>query len=320
MTSDAVGTGPAGGGALADGASEGTPAGPPSGCRSVVVVGLGVMGGSVAKAVRARAPELPVYGVDSDDATVRSAARDGVRPAPGLAARDTESAVVVFATPLDATTSLLRAEAQSWRSALLATDVAGLKAPVLQAAAAAGPTAKRAETVFAGSHPMCGSERSGYGASRGDLFEGARVWLCPLPGGKAALDRAAAFWRWLGGVPETVTAERHDRTMAWASHLPQLTAWALAQALDDAGLAPGDLGPGGADMTRLAASSPKTWAPLLAAAAREDAEALRALEARLADLRKTLERLGSADAASASGPAALARAVGTAREWPARRR
>lgn len=316
MTSDGVGAGPAGGGAPADGVPPAVPAGPPPGCRSVVIVGLGVMGGSVAKAVRGRAPELLVYGVDSDDAAVRLAAQDGVRPAP----RDTESAVVVFGTPLDATTSLLRAGAASWRSALLATDVAGLKVPVLQAAAGAAPTAEGTETVFAGSHPMCGSERSGYGAARGDLFEGARVWLCPLPDGKAALDRAAAFWRWLGGVPEIVTAERHDRTMSWASHLPQLTAWALAQALDDAGLAPEDLGPGGADMTRLAASSPETWAPLLAAAAHEDAEALRALEAHLANLRKTLKRLEPAHPASASDSTALARAVETAREWPARRR
>lgn len=320
MTNEGVGAGPAGGDVLADGAPPAVPAGPPPGCRSVVIVGLGVMGGSVAKAVRGRAPEFPVYGVDSDDAALRLAAQDGVRPAPGLAGHETENAVVVFATPLDATTSLLRTEAASWRSALLATDVAGLKAPVLQAAAAAAPTAEGAETVFAGSHPMYGSERSGYGASRGDLFEGARVWLCPLPGGKAALDRAAAFWRWLGGVPETVTAERHDRTMSWASHLPQLTAWALAQVLDDAGLAPEDLGPGGADMTRLAASSPETWAPLLTAAAQEDAEALRALEVRLASLRKTLKRLAPADPASASDSTALARAVETAREWPARRR
>lgn len=300
---------------MTSGAASAEPSGPPPGCRSVVIVGLGVMGGSVAKAVRRQAPDMPVYGVDPDHEAARLAALDGVRPAPALAACRTTGAVVVFAAPLDATVSLLRAESSSWTGALLATDVAGLKLPVLAAAEAAG----EGEPVFAGAHPMCGSERSGYCASRHDLFRGARVWLCPLPGGKAAEARAAAFWRWLGGVPKTVAADRHDRTMSWASHLPQLTAWALAQTLDGAGVAPNDLGPGGRDMTRLAASSPETWAPMLAAAAREDAAALQALEARLADLRKTLQRLErERGAGSVESRAALARAVDAAREWPAR--
>lgn len=299
---------------MTSGAASAEPSGPPPGCRSVVIVGLGVMGGSVAKAVRRQAPELPVYGVDPDPEAARLAALDGVRPAPALAACRTEGAVVVFAAPLDATVSLLQAEASSWRRALLATDVAGLKLPVL-AAAEAG----EGDPVFAGAHPMCGSERSGYCASRHDLFRGARVWLCPLPGGEAAAARAAAFWRWLGGAPKTVAADRHDRTMSWASHLPQLAAWALAQTLDGAEIAPNDLGPGGRDMTRLAASSPETWAPLLAAAAREDAAALQALEARLADLRRTLQWLGRERGAdSVESRAALARVVDAAREWPAR--
>lgn len=305
---------------MTSGESSAGPLGPPPGCRSVVVVGLGVVGGSVAKAVRRRAPELPVHGVDPDRETVRLAARDGVRPAPALAACKTEAAVVVFAAPLDATVSLLRAEARSWGRALLATDVAGLKLPVLAAAEAAG-RGRGGDPVFAGAHPMCGSERSGYGAARHDLFHGARIWLCPMPGGNAAAARAVAFWRWLGGEPREVAADRHDRTMSWASHLPQLAAWALAQTLDGAGIAPPDLGPGGRDMTRLAASSPETWAPLLEAAAREDAAALRALETRLADLRKTLERMGrERRAGSAGSRAALTRAAGTAREWPTRRR
>lgn len=312
---------------MTSGASLAERSGLPSGCRSVVIVGLGVMGGSVAKAVRRRAPELPVHGVDPDREAGRLAALDGVRPAPALAACPTDGAVVVFAAPLDATASLLRAEASSWRRALLATDVAGLKLPVLAAAEAAGegaaadgPEAGGSAPVFAGAHPMCGSERSGYGAARHDLFNGARIWLCPLPGGSAAGARAASFWRWLGGEPKTVAADRHDRTMSWASHLPQLAAWALAQTLDGAGIAPSDLGPGGRDMTRLAASSPETWAPLLDAAAHEDAAALQALEARLADLRRTLQRLDRERRPGSVGSrAALGRVVGSAQEWPARR-
>lgn len=296
----------------------------PAGCRSVVVVGLGVMGGSVAKAVRRGVPGAPVYGIDPDEGARDLAARDGVRLAEGLAECSVEGAVVVFAAPLDATVALVESEAPLWSRAALVTDVASLKAPVAAAArrgaerAGAGGSqsaevAPGAGQVFVGAHPMCGSQRSGYAASRADLFDGAPVWLCSeahisrgpasraraptrppdalpsVPGARSALDRAAAFWRLLGGAPRRVSADAHDRAMSWVSHLPQLVAWALAGTLEDAGFAPSDLGPGGREATRLAGSSPEMWGPLLNAAAKEDAAALAALEARIARLRRIVE-------------------------------
>ncbi len=260
--------------------------------RSVVVVGLGVMGGSVAKAVARRAPGVPVFGVEPGAESARAAARDGVRLVGDLGECSLEGGVVVFAAPLDQTVALVRETAAVWSEAALATDVASLKVPVL---AAVG----RGE-VFVGAHPMCGSERSGYGAARADLFEGVDVWLCPGDGGggadgtgeagaESAADRASAFWKLLGARPRTIAADRHDRLMAWASHLPQLLANALAAALDEAGLGRDMLGPGGTDMTRLAGSSPEVWSPLLKAAATEDARALRSAEARIATIRRALE-------------------------------
>lgn len=296
----------------------------PAGCRSVVVVGLGVMGGSVAKAVRRGTPDAPVYGIDPDEGARALAARDGVRLAGGLAECAMQGAVVVFAAPLDATVALVESEAPLWSRAALVTDVASLKAPVATAArrgaeragALGGQSAEvvpGADHVFVGAHPMCGSQRSGYAASRADLFDDAPVWLCseaPVPnasasparaptgppspppsepGAQSAFDRAAAFWRLLGGTPRLVSADAHDRAMSWVSHLPQLVAWALAGTLEDAGFAPSDLGPGGQSATRLAGSSPEMWGPLLNAAAKEDAAALAALEARIAALRRIVE-------------------------------
>ena len=272
----------------------------PAGCRSVVVVGLGVMGGSVAKAVRRGAPDAPVYGIDPDEGARDLAARDGVRLAGGLAECSVEGAVVVFAAPLDATVALVESEAPLWSRAALVTDVASLKAPVAAAArrgaeragALGGQSAEFAPgtgQVFVGAHPMCGSQRSGYAASRADLFDGAPVWLCSEAPVRSAFDRAAAFWRLLGGTPRRISAAAHDRAMSWVSHLPQLVAWALAGALEDAGFAPSDLGPGGQEATRLAGSSPEMWGPLLNAAAKEDAAALAALEARIARLRRIVE-------------------------------
>ncbi|MYH53427.1 MAG: prephenate dehydrogenase/arogenate dehydrogenase family protein, partial [Gemmatimonadetes bacterium] len=145
--------------------------------RSVTVVGLGVMGGSVAKAMARRAPAVPLFGVEPDAGRARAAAGDGVRIEPDLPECRLEGGVVVFAAPLDATVALVGDTAAVWSGAALATDVASLKAPVMAAAGRGG-----GHNVFVGAHPMCGSERSGYAAARPDLFEGADVWLCPGDG------------------------------------------------------------------------------------------------------------------------------------------
>ena len=110
-----------------------------------------------------------------------------------------------------------------------------------------------------------------------------------MAGRRSALHRASAFWRLLGARPRTIAADRHDRMMAWASHLPQLLANALAAALDEAGVGHEMLGPGGRDVTRLAGSSPEMWLPLLDAAAAEDARALRSVETHLSAIRRALE-------------------------------
>ena len=279
--------------------------------RTVAVVGLGVMGGSVVKALARRAPQARVFGIDPDDESAALAARDGVTIVDRLEDCELGGATVVFAAPLDVTSALVRAAAGSWSAAALATDVASLKVPVLEAAR----QAPAGGGVFVGAHPMCGSERSGYAAAHADLYEGADVWLCPVRGDGAAggdqrgdspLDRAHAFWRLLGARPRTIAAAEHDRTMAWASHLPQLLASALALSLDDAGVARRDLGPGGRGMTRLAGSGTAMWLPLLEASRDQDARALRALEEQVAQLRRTL---------SAGDMAALARLMDRGSTW-----
>ena len=276
---------------------------PPELARAVTVVGLGVMGGSVVKSLRRRHPEVPVHGIEPDPCSAELAAGDGVRLADSLERCPLAGGVVLFATPLDTTASLVGETAPVWSEAGLATDVASLKVPVLEAAAAHGASAAR---TFVGAHPMTGSERSGYAAARADLFEDADVWISPcasvgVDGGpgvaKAEADahahavrRASAFWQALGARPRVVGAEEHDRAMSWASHLPQLVASALAATLADAGIPRTALGPGGRDATRIAGSSPGMWTPLLRAAAAADARALAALEERIGTVRRMLEQ------------------------------
>lgn len=235
----------------------------------VAVLGLGVMGGSLARAL-APLGIVEVRGWSPRE-TERTAALDAgvVHHAPEHWEEAVENALlVVLATPLAAVCDLLPRVARAAPGAVL-TDVASLKAPV-QAVARRSGLADR----WVGSHPMAGSEGRGFARSSPELYRGARIWLVADEEAREPAGRVAAFWRALDGEPVEVGAEAHDRLMALASHLPQLVSNALARTLEEADVAPEELGPGGRDMTRLAASSPGMWADLLEQAPRELPEGL----------------------------------------------
>lgn len=233
--------------------------------QTVAVIGLGLMGGSLCRALKAL-PEPPrVLGADVAPIHGTRALADGSVDRFDLDPLSIASGadVVVYATPMGVTLSLVREHAARWDPSALVTDMVSLKSPVLRVADRAGGGER-----FVGAHPVCGGEGSGYDAGRSDLFRGASVWLCSGPEVDTSLrSRAEAFWTAIGARPQWIGPGEHDERMAWVSHLPQLVANALAGALDAAGYHPDDLGPGGRDMTRLAASNPEMWKDLLEASA-----------------------------------------------------
>ncbi|MEQ8331189.1 MAG: prephenate dehydrogenase/arogenate dehydrogenase family protein [Longimicrobiales bacterium] len=259
-----------------------TPAEP--GPRRVAVLGLGVMGGSLVRALARRTGGPAVAGWSPDPAERQAARAEGaLDEAPGSWQDAVHGAdLVVLAAPLADTCDLLGRLPPHLDAGAVVTDVASLKAPVVRAARSAG-----LEDRFAGSHPMTGSESRGFDASRAELYDGAPVWV--VPGGEAATAAVAAFWRALGAAPTSIDAEAHDRLMALVSHLPQLAATALADTLADRGVSAGALGPGGRDTTRLAASNPEMWRDILAHAPPESAAGLRALAGALDGLADALE-------------------------------
>ncbi len=228
--------------------------------RTIAVVGLGLVGGSLVRSF-ARLPSRPRVLGSSLDARDRA----GAERVPGVTVSADgmdivgEADLVIYAVPMGAVIELLAKHAERIRADALVTDVAGLKRPVLEAARAAGLGER-----FVGSHPMAGGEGAGFDAGRADLFENARVWLCAEKAAKAAAtNRLDEFWSGLGARPEWIDPDKHDLLMVRVSHLPQLVSNALALALESARVDPNDLGPGGRDMTRLAASSPGMWSDLL---------------------------------------------------------
>lgn len=250
----------------------------------ISVLGLGLMGGSLARGLSELGVATRVTGW-SPESTERDAALTS--GALSLAAADWREAVVdadliVLAAPLGASCALLEGlatEAPPWATV---SDVVSLKAPIAEVARAVGLADR-----WVGCHPMTGGTRSGFWASRSDLFSGARVWTVADEAAAERVPAVHSLWAALGARPAEIGAEEHDRLMALASHLPQLVANGLAGVLSEEGVSAAQLGPGGREMTRLAESNPETWRDLLALASPELSEGLRSLAdslVRIADL------------------------------------
>ncbi len=253
---------------------------------TVGVVGLGLMGGSLARALQDLPHPPSVLGISPDKEDLVGAEAAGVlddAAGPQDSLPDTLD-LLVYAAPLGATLSLMERHAGELGPETLVTDVVSLKLPLLDAATAAGLGPR-----FVGSHPMVGGTGTGFGHSTPDLFQGAHVWVTPGQAAEGRIQDVEGLWRRLGARPERVDGARHDALMAWVSHLPQLVGNALALALEGQGIRPHSLGRGGREMTRLAGSGPEMWRDILQRAPKELGPALEALEGELKGIRKLLE-------------------------------
>lgn len=253
---------------------------------TVAILGLGVMGGSLARALAEAAPETRVVGW-TPSVGERSEAMDaGVVEAVPSAWEEAvdEADAVVLAMPLEACLQVLPELAGLTGPETTLTDVASLKAPLARTAAQVGLTER-----WVGSHPMAGSETSGFRHGRADLFRGARVWLTEGDADDRHVRMVRALWRAVGAEPRSVDAEVHDREMAWASHLPQLVSNALGAELARQGVSSELLGPGGRDMTRLAASRAEMWLDLFRYAHADLPRGLRGVAGTLIEAAEALE-------------------------------
>lgn len=221
----------------------------------IAVFGCGLVGASLAAAWSAAGEE--VWGCDRRDLGVLRRRRWIARQVPPEELA--RAAVVVLALPPAGIVAALRR--YPFRAGQLVTDTGSVKRDI---AAAARQLPKG--VAFVGGHPLAGGTGAGYESARADLFAGA-TWVLLPEGAKGARGRVEDLVGRAGAAPVTCGAERHDRILALASHLPQLLSSALAaelQALDDP-LAPLLVGPGGADFLRLAQSPYGLWREILTA-------------------------------------------------------
>lgn len=238
--------------------------------RTLAIAGLGLLGASLAEAVRRRHPDWRILGVSSPR-TLRAALDANLVDA-GFPYEEARSAFEAcdlgfLCLPIDRILALLaqwEAEPLKLRPGAVISDVGSTKADICAAARKAFP--KDGPGAFVGSHPMAGSEKTGLAARDPHLFENAAWILCPDQENDPSAALLEAFIQGLGARALRLAPDRHDWLVAQVSHLPQLVSTALAAYLGASDDVDGMLqvaGGGFRDMTRLAASSHAVWEPIL---------------------------------------------------------
>lgn len=231
-------------------------------CRfdTLVVVGVGLLGGSVALAARQRGIVHRVIGVGRTAPRLEQARTARVLDdiSTDLVAAAAQADLLIFATPVNLIVTGVREVAPACRPGTLITDVGSTKAHLCRELSAGLPNS----VTFIGSHPLAGSEKQGWEHSRADLFEGRVCVVTPSESSpRDEIVRLTAFWQAIGMTVVEISPEAHDRALAQTSHVPHVVASALARTLADENrpLA----ATGFADTTRIAAGDPNVWVPIL---------------------------------------------------------
>lgn len=260
----------------------------------VAVFGPGLLGGSLAMAIRGRLPgaEVRIWArrpqavLDIRERKLAALATDSICEAA------TGAGLIVLATPIGVMPELGRQIAGCDLAAgCVVTDVGSVKAPVV---ARLEPAFANSAASFVGSHPMAGSDKAGIDAAREDLFAGAVCLVTPTETTKPeALERTEAFWQALGCRVRRMSPAEHDRTVARISHLPHLmaaiTAITALRKDPEAGQCSGN---GLRDTTRVAGGDPALWAGILF---ENRTEMLTSLRDAAGTMREVLEMLEGMD-------------------------
>lgn len=237
----------------------------------VTIIGLGLLGGSLALALRERKLVREIIGVARRRETLRLAISDGVidkggvEPALGISGSD----LVVLASPVEAMPSLVENAIKGFSPGCLLTDVGSVKGILSKTL----PQLLPADVEYIGSHPMAGSHLQGLSNSKADLFMGATCVMTPIRGTSIqACERLRDLWEGVGMRVVERSPEVHDTEVAWVSHGPHALAFAFAKALEEAPASAAQLrGSGFRDFMRIARSDGNLWSGIL----RENAEPIR---------------------------------------------
>lgn len=264
--------------------------------RKIAIVGLGLIGGSLARALVAAGCDCEIVGIDRDMAALQQAIEDGSITSftDDVQTGCAEADLVVIAVPVLSVKAMLQEMAPVLGPDTIVTDVASVKH---SSVSAAREVFGQVPANFVPAHPIAGSEHSGYKAAKADLFQRRKVILTPLDTtAPAAVDLVRELWELTGAEVLEMAVEHHDEVLAATSHLPHLLAFALVDTLSQQGeseeifrYAAG----GFRDFTRIASSDPVMWRDIFVT---NGAATVKVLDQYVADLQTLRSALLKGDA------------------------
>lgn len=270
-----------------------------SGFKQITIIGVGLLGGSLAKACRERKLVERIVGFGRKEKRVQRAIESGVvdEGTTDVKVAVENADLVVLCSPVGTLAARLREMAPYLKKGCVVTDVGSVKGPVVSQLDAVIP-----EGVFyVGSHPIAGGEKSGFEASSADLYEGAQCVVTPTDKTHPdAMKRIVQFWEQVGMQVVTLNADEHDTIYAAVSHLPHVVAYALMNTVGAVNTPNHDevlsLSAGGLrDITRIASSDPVMWRDICLANRDSLLDLIGRFENTLEDIRTQIER-GDGDA------------------------
>jgi 3-phosphoshikimate 1-carboxyvinyltransferase len=267
--------------------------------KTVLIIGLGLIGGSIARSLASGKHCKRILAHGQDSIALQSALNDGNIDAysTDLCVLTPQADIIVICTPTLSVRGVLEQLRYLVTSDTIITDVASVKGNI--AADARRLFAESLHRIVPG-HPIAGSEKSGYSASRADLFRNRKVILTPLiENSSSAVQTVMSLWQKLGADVHAMSAERHDVVLAGTSHLPHLLAYTLVNTLVDSVSQPDraqqvfDYAAGGfADFSRIASSDPAMWRDIFIA---NKNATINVLDAYVAELKKVRHKLMISD-------------------------
>lgn len=226
--------------------------------KSVSIIGVGLIGGSLALALKEKKIVSRIIGYGRDEGRLKEALKLGIIDDFTLSLKDAAlSELIVLATPLGIFEKIAKEISPFLKVDSIVIDVGSVKKYVVDTMENILPK----QVHFVATHPIAGSDKTGYEHARSDLFKGARIIITPTEKtNKTALDKITKMWQKIGSSVEYMSAEEHDKIYALMSHLPHLISFCLVNTVEeiDKNLIK-YAGSGFKDTTRIAKSSPDVW-------------------------------------------------------------
>jgi len=253
--------------------------------RKIAIIGVGMIGGSVAKAIKKQRLAREVTGYSQKQTSLDWALKNGVIDSGSQDIKKVvqDADLVVLATPVSIIHSTLLMLGPYLRRGAIVTDVGSTKASIVNTAREHLPPS----VFFVGSHPLAGSEKTGVENAVENLFPNTTCIMTPTEQThKMAIDRVKKLWNKLGANVKIMPPEEHDRALTYVSHLPHVLAYALIQSIPPQYLEYGAQGL--KDSTRIANSSAQMWSDICMANAQNIVNAIDETVRNLAQLRKAI--------------------------------